>query len=112
MTKDKKPKRNEIWLVNFDPSIGVEIKKTRPAIVVSNDMANQFTERVQVLPITSNVENIYPCECEISTNKISGKAMADQIMTVSKKRLYKKLGVLKKEEMLEVERIIKIQLEL
>ena len=90
----------------------MEIKKTRPAVVISNDLANQFSNRVQVLPITSNVDNIYPCECKILTKKISGKAMADQIMTVSKERLYKKLGSLKESEMLSVERIIKIQLNL
>jgi len=108
----KNPGRKDVWLVNFDPSVGSEIKKTRPAVVVSNDESNKFLERVQVLPFTSNTEKVYPCECVVQTNKVSGKIAADQIMTVSKKRLYKHVDVLSDIDMIEIERIIKIQLNL
>ena len=50
-------KRGEVWWVNLDPSIGTEIKKTRPAVIISNDSANKFLNRVQIIPLTSNVEN-------------------------------------------------------
>lgn len=108
--KNKSPKRGDVWFVNFDPSVGTEIKKTRPAVIVSNNDSNKFLERVQVLPITSNVEKVYPCECKITVKMESRKAMADQIMTVSKKRLYKKVCILNDIEMAEIERIIKTQL--
>ncbi len=106
------PKRKDVWLVNFDSSIGSEIKKTRPAVVVSNDESNRFLERVQVLPFTSKMEKVYPCECVVQTNKVNGKIAADQIMTVSKKRLYKHIDILSDADMIEVDRIIKIQLSL
>lgn len=109
---DKFPKNGEVWFVNFDPAVGTEIKKTRPAVVVSNNNANKFLERVQVLPITSNTQKVYPCECVIHIKDKTGKVMADQIMTVSKRRLYKKICALESSDMAEVKRIIKIQLDL
>ncbi len=108
--KSKFPKRGEVWIVNFDLSVGTEIKKTRPAIIVSNDDSNKFLERVQALPVTSNTDKVYPCECKILVNGGKRKTMADQIMTVSKKRLYKKICVLNSVEMAEIKRIMKIQL--
>lgn len=110
MATHKHPLRGEVWLVNFDPAIGTEIKKTRPAVVVSNDIANKLLERVQVVPITSNVNNVYPSECVVTVKKTKGKAAADQIMTVSKKRLYKQHGKIAEEEMVLVEQCIMLQL--
>jgi mRNA interferase MazF len=54
------PRRGEVWWVAFDSSLGGEIKKTRPAIVVSNDAANRMLKRVQVVPLTSKVQRLYP----------------------------------------------------
>lgn len=103
-------KRGEIWWVNFDPAIGGEIKKTRPAIIVSNDAANTHLNRVQVIPLTSVTKKIYPSECVVSVNGILSKAMADQIMTVSKVRLTNQLCTITKEESIAVDRIMCLQL--
>src|SRR5947208_8048680 len=86
------PRRGEVWWVSFDPSIGGEIQKTRPAIVISNDAANNALNRVIVIPITSQVAKVYPGEALIILNGEQRKAMADQIMTASKQRLKNKLG--------------------
>ncbi|MGI4752721.1 MAG: type II toxin-antitoxin system PemK/MazF family toxin [Janthinobacterium lividum] len=55
-------KRGEIWWLNFDPSVGGEINKIRPAIIISNDAANEVLNRIQVIPLTSNVSKCYPWE--------------------------------------------------
>jgi mRNA interferase MazF len=103
-------KRGEVWWVSFDPSIGGEIRKTRPAIIVSNDVANRSLNRVQVVPLTSNTEKLYPCEAYVSVGSQRSKAMADQIATVSKQRLRTKIGVVSREDMNAVERVIRLQL--
>lgn len=105
-------KRGEIWLVNFDPAVGGEIKKTRPAVILSNDRSNQYLNRMQVIPISSNVEKLYPCESPLLLHGVSHKAMADQIMTVSKIRCYKKVGKVNASEMQMLEQAIKIQIEI
>lgn len=103
-------KRGEVWWVNFDPSLGGEIQKTRPAVIISNDAANKILNRIQVIPITSNVSKCYPCEANIQINGKVGKAMADQIVTVSKLRIKNKIGVVSSQDMWEIERAIRIQL--
>ncbi len=104
------PRRGEIWWINFDPSIGGEIKKTRPAVIVSNDIANNALNRVQVIPLTSVIKNIYPAECLITLQGKQSKAMADQLATISKLRLSTKVGAVTAQEMDEVGRVIRLQL--
>lgn len=104
------PKRGEVWWVNFDPSLGTESAKTRPAVVISNDISNEYLERVQVIPLTSNVMKIYPSEAVVTLRGKKNKAAADQIATVSKKRLSRKVGSLTPDELARVEFVVKLQL--
>lgn len=102
--------RGEIWWINFDPAVGGEIRKKRPAIIVSNNAANRNLNRVQVVPITSNISRIYPSEAFVTLQGRRGKAMADQLTTVSKQRITNKVGELTQEEMAGVELAIRVQL--
>ena len=105
-------RRGEVWWIEFDPAIGSEIRKTRPAIIVSNDAANRHLSRVVVVPVTSNTDRQYPGEALVSVGGQAGKAMADQIMAADKSRLKTRLDVLSKADLLSVEDAIKVHLAL
>jgi len=96
--------------VDFEPATGSEVRKTRPAVIVSNDASNRAMSRVQVIPVTSNTSKLYVFESRIGVKGAQGKAMADQIMTADKQRLKKRIGKVSPSEMLGIERAIKIQL--
>ena len=107
---DPIPRRGEVWLVAFDTSVGGEIQKTRPAVVLSNDTANVLLNRVQVIPVSSQVGRLYPAEAYVNLNGERRKAMADQITTASKRRLLRPLGALSPDDMVAVARAVRTQL--
>ena len=100
--------RGEIWWVEFDPSVGSEIRKTRPAIIVSNDAANRNLPRVMAMPVTSSTARVYPGETLVTVAGQPSKAMADEIMAADKRRLKSRLGVLSRTDMIAVEDAISL----
>ena len=105
-------KRGEVWWVEFDPAVGSEIRKTHPAVIVSNDAANRNLARVVVVPLTSNTGRQYPGEALVTVGGQSNKAMADQIMAADKVRLKSRLAALNKADMQAVEDAIRLHLAL
>lgn len=90
-------KQFEVYLVDLDPTLGAEMKKTRPAVVVSPDAMNKHLQTVIVAPLTHTVKN-YPSRTQTTFNGQSGEIVLDQIRAVDKKRLIKKLGTIDKIE--------------
>jgi mRNA interferase MazF len=105
-------KRGEIWWISFEASRGGEVQKKRPAVIVSNDAANRHLNRLQVVPLTSSIDRLYPSEAYVIFRNRQSKAMADQLTTVSKKRLIDRAGVLSGDDMHGIAEAIKVQLDL
>jgi len=103
-------RRGEVYWVDFDPARGGEIQKQRPSVVVSNDVANRVLNRVQVVPLTSNIGRVYASEAIVQVNGVPHKAMADQIRTVSTVRISNYVATLSAGDMLAVEHAIRRQL--
>jgi mRNA interferase MazF len=105
-------KRGEVFLVNFDPTVGAEARKTRPAVVVSNDVNNTHSPIISISPITSNVTKVYSFEVEIPSGmgglRTRSKIMVNQTRAVDKIRLIKKLGHLSEELMDNVNQALKL----
>ena len=100
-------KRGDIYWVNLDPTIGSEIQKTRPAVVVSNDAQNKSASRVIVLPITSNIEQVFSFHTILTVQGKQAKALGDQIRTIDKSRLGKLIGSCIEEEILHIDIALK-----
>jgi mRNA interferase MazF len=103
-------KRGEVWWVNFDPALGSETQKIRPAVIMSNDASNKALSRVTVVPFTSNISRVYPCNVLVDVGETTGKLMADQIMTADKSRLNKYIDVLSSDDMAKVEDTVRMHL--
>ena len=108
-------KRGDIWLVNLDPTIGHEIKKSRPAVIIQNDLGNKYSPITIIAPITSqNTEKVYPIEVFL-TRKISGldkdsKVLLNQIRAIDKRRLLKKLSKIDAETLERINEALAISL--
>ena len=103
-------KRGEVWWVEFDPAVGSEIRKTRPAVIVSNDAANRNLTRVVVVPLTSSTDRVHPGEAAVVAGGQKSKAMSDQIMAADKARFKNQIGALSPADMNAVEDAILLHL--
>jgi mRNA interferase MazF len=98
------PKKGEIYLVNFDPTIGHEVKKKRPAVIISNNIHNQFSPLVTVAPLSSNINKVYPFEVYVLKESAglneNSKIMIIQLRSIDKKRLINKIGNIEDKEII------------
>jgi mRNA interferase MazF len=110
----KYPRHGEIWLAALDPAVGGEIGKTRPAVVLSNDTNNRFSDTVTIIPITSNITRIFPYESLLPSGESGlpkdSKAKANQIRTIDKVRLRRKIGEIAGPRLDRVKRAVKVHL--
>jgi mRNA interferase MazF len=104
------PRRGDVFWVNLDPVVGSEIRKTRPAVVVSNDSCNRYGARVVVLPIASNVDSLYPGEAMIDVKGRQSRALGDQIRSIDKRRLKARVSTLIADEMARIDEALAITL--
>ena len=105
------PKKGEIYLINFDPTIGHEVKKKRPALIISNNIHNRYSPLVTAAPLSSNIDRVYPFEVCISKVMAglnnNSKIMIIQLRSIDKKRLLNKIGTIEDKKILnQVDRII------
>ena len=111
----RRPRRGEVYLVNFDPTLGAEIKKTRPAVVVQNDIGNRWSPITIVAAISSRFEEpLYPTEVLVIASegglKVDSVVLGNQVRSVDKGRLVRRLGALKAQTMKEVDRALLLSL--
>jgi mRNA interferase MazF len=99
-------KQYDIVLVNLDPTIGSEIRKTRPCVVISPDEINQHLRTVVIAPMTGSSKN-YPTRVEIKHDNKIGWVVIDQVRTIDKQRIVRALGALSRPEIKEVKAVLK-----
>jgi mRNA interferase MazF len=104
------PRRGDVFWVKLDPALGTEIRKTRPAVILSNDSCNRYGSRVIVLPVTSNVESLFPGEAVIEIQGRPARVLGDQMRSLDKSRLGAKIARLSPAELMAVEEAVLITL--
>jgi mRNA interferase MazF len=97
------PHRGEVWWVRLDPTLGSEISKTRPCLVVSSDVLNQTRRTVVVVPVSSGPKPVKHMAIEVNCGRVSGVAVIDQVRAAAKERFGDRVGRLTSAEMAEVE---------
>ena len=102
--------RGDVWWVDFKGTVAGEVRKQRPGIIVSNDIANRNLKRVQIVPLSTKVDRVYPSEALVTVRRKPHKAMADQITIASKHRLKNRVGRLSRKDLEAVDRALRIQL--
>ena len=108
----KAPRRGEVYWVALDPVVGSEIRKTRPAVIVSNDAMNRHGSRVVVVTLTSNVEGCYPGEALVQVKGKPARALGDQLRSIDKVRLRRKLDTLAQAEVQALDGALRVTLAL
>ena len=93
--------RFDVYLINLDPTVGSELRKTRPGVIVSPDEMNRNIRTVIIAPMTTVTKN-YPTRVTCGFKKKTGQIVLDQIRTIDKSRLIKKLGMVDPETQLEI----------
>ena len=112
------PKRGEVYLTALDPTVGSEIRKTRPALIIQNDTSNRLSQTTIVAPITSTVRfPISPVHCLLAADETTGLevpsvALLNQIRTVDRRRLIKRIGALDTHTLAQVDEAIRVSLAL
>jgi mRNA interferase MazF len=106
------PKRGDIYWIQLDPTLGTEIQKTRPCLILSNNSQNKKGMRVVAAPITSKVKNVYPFEVKIIVKNRECKVLLDQIRALDKQRMTSKIDSVDPQTMLEIEDALRITLAL
>jgi mRNA interferase MazF len=101
-----------VYWVSLDPAVGTEIRKTRPAVIVSNDSCNRYGSRVVVLPVTSHVDSLYPGEARVVIKGRPARVLGDQIRSIDKARLRSRLSQLSLDDLAAVEEAVRITLAL
>ena len=114
-TEVKRPRRGDVYLVNFDPTIGAEVQKTRPAVVIQNDIGNRWSPITIVAAMTSRFEDpLYPTEVLVSASEgglaVDSVVLLNQISSVDKTRLVGRLGALKTQTVKEVDQALLLSL--
>jgi len=108
----KNPKRGEVYLANLDPTIGTEIKKTRPVLIIQNDTYNKYDSTTIVAPITSTVKNLGPSKVLVTPPQgglnMESVVLLKQIRAIDKRRLVKKLGMVEEETLQSVDKAVMI----
>ena len=99
-------KQYQIVLVNLDPTVGSEIKKTRPCVIISPDEMNKFLQTIVIAPMTSSVKN-YPTRVNVKHNNTKGQIALDQIRTVDRQRILKIFGVLDLKEIADLKNVLR-----
>ena len=99
-------KQYQIVLVNLDPTIGSEMKKTRPCVIISPDEMNRYLQTIVIAPMTSNSKP-YPTRVEVKHNKTKGWIVLDQVRTIDRKRVVKFLDTLTEKELFTVKTVLK-----